>query len=90
MRTCLAVGSKGPNARAERKRFDEATMLSSKMNFEENSNFAEEFQRQRLLSPKSELFIIAPPLYSCTYYIKRSFLKIIAFDISNISLIFLS
>ena len=41
MRTCLAVGSKGPNARAERKRFDEATMLSSKMIIDDNSVSAE-------------------------------------------------
>jgi len=37
-------------------------MLSSKMNIEVTSNLAEEIQRQRLLSPKSTLFIIAPPL----------------------------
>ena len=64
--TCVVMGFQGPNAGAERKRFEEATMLSSKMNVEEKSNFAEIIQRQRLLSLKSELFIIAPPLYLLT------------------------
>jgi len=34
-RTCVVTGFQGPNAGAERKRFDEATILSSKMNVEE-------------------------------------------------------
>ena len=68
-RTGVDAGFHGTIAGAERKRFDEATMLSSKMIIEDNSTqpkFAKNFQRTATFSEHS---IIVPPLYIvCSMY----------------------
>ena len=57
------VGFRGTNAGAERKRFDEATMLSSKMIIEDNSISAKKCwrQNQRTAVFYEEFSITAPP-----------------------------
>jgi len=61
-RTGVDAGFHGTIAGAERKRFDEATMLSSKMIIEDNSTSAKCWRQNQRTAIFSELSIIVPPL----------------------------